>query len=182
MLVTARRSSLLAAPLALGLLLAACAGSVRRPDGGEGLLAVGSAAPDFAASDARGQDVRLSSAQGTARVVYFYPKDETPGCTKEACAFRDAWDKLGAANVHVYGVSRDTQESHTLFRDKYQLPFPLAADTDGAIARAYGVPSTLGMSARVSFLVGADGRIAKVYPNVDPAVHVQELLRDASPR
>jgi peroxiredoxin Q/BCP len=160
------------------LVLAACGGPVHRPDGGEGMLGAGSVAPNFAATDGAGHAVQLSEKRGTPSVVYFYPKDETPGCTKEACAFRDAWDKLAAAHVTVFGISRDSLESHALFREKFKLPFPLAADPDGTISRAYGVPSTLGMDARVTFLVGADGRIAKVYPSVDPAVHVSELLAD----
>jgi len=160
--------------------MAGCGGSVRRPDGGEGLLATGAPAPDFAAVDAAGNPVQLTSSRGAPTVVFFYPKDESPGCTKEACAFRDAWDKLGAAKVTVFGISRDSAESHTLFREKYHLPFPLAADSNGEISRAYGVKSTLGMTARVTFLVGPDGRIAKVYPDVDPALHVSELLADAT--
>lgn len=158
--------------------LVACGGAVHRPDGGQGLLAAGAVAPNFAATDASGHAVQLADKHGTPTVVYFYPKDETPGCTKEACAFRDAWEKLEAAHVTVFGISRDTLESHALFREKFKLPFPLAADADGSISRAYGVPSTLGMSDRVTFLVGGDGRVAKVYPSVDPAVHVTELLQD----
>lgn len=178
--MSARLSSWLRAALvvSVGASTFACGGAVHRPDGGEGLLATGAAAPDFSAIDATGHAVRMSAARGTPIVVYFYPKDETPGCTKEACAFRDAWDRLGAAKVTVFGVSRDSSESHALFREKYQLPFPLAADAEGAIAQSYGVKSTLGMSDRVTFLVGPDGRIAKVYPDVDPGVHVTELLAD----
>ena len=111
--------------------MAGCGGSVRRPDGGEGLLATGAPAPDFAAVDAAGNPVQLTSSRGAPTVVFFYPKDESPGCTKEACAFRDAWDKLGAAKVTVFGISRDSAESHALFREKYHLPFPLAADSNG---------------------------------------------------
>ena len=144
------------------------------------MLASGSAAPNFAATDASGHALQLSDTRGHPSVVYFYPKDETPGCTTEACAFRDAWNQLEKAHVTVFGVSRDSLESHSLFREKFKLPFPLAADTDGSISRAYGVPSTLGMSARVTFLVDAEGRIAKVYPSVDPAVHVSELLADVA--
>lgn len=151
---------------------------MHRPDGGDGVLAAGSVAPDFAATDGAGKAVHLADTRGAPSVVYFYPKDETPGCTKEACAFRDAWNELAAAKVTVFGVSRDSAESHTLFREKFKLPFPLAADPEGAISRAYGVRSILGMNERVTFLVAADGRIAKVYPNVDPAVHVTELLAD----
>lgn len=166
--------------LALLALLGACGGPVHRPDGGDGMLGSGSVAPDFVATDATGHAVQLAGTRGAPSVVYFYPKDETPGCTKEACAFRDAWDQLAAAHVSVFGVSHDSAASHALFQEKFKLPFPLAADPDGTISRAYGVRSTLGMAERVTFLVGPDGRIAKVYPNVDPAVHVAELLRDVA--
>lgn len=162
------------------LALAACGGNARRPDGGEGLLAAEAIAPDFVARDAEGQPVHLTATRGGASVVYFYPKDATPGCTREACAFRDAWEKFQAAHVTVFGVSRDSEESHQQFRASHKLPFPLAADVDGEIARAYGVKSMLGMSARVTFLVGGDGRVAKVYPDVDPALHVDELLHDVA--
>lgn len=166
------------APLVAGLSLLACSGAVRRPDGGEGLLAAGAPAPNFEATDAAGRPIELAATRGAPSIVFFYPKDETPGCTKEACAFRDAWGKLTAAKVTVFGISRDSSASHALFREKYALPFPLAADTEGTISRSYGVKSTLGMTERVTFLVAADGRIAKVYPNVDPGVHVDELLAD----
>jgi peroxiredoxin Q/BCP len=105
----------------------------KRPDGGGGLLPLGAAAPDFAAKDASGKVVHLSDFGGSPRVVYFYPKDETPGCTQEACAFRDAYDKYRAKGVVVFGVSRDTEKSHDEFRAAHTLPFPLAADPDGAV-------------------------------------------------
>ena len=165
-------------PSALVVLALAACGGVQRPDGGEGLLPVESVAPDFAARDANGKTVRLQQTRGTPSIVYFYPMDDTPGCTKEACAFRDAWEQLNAAHTTVFGVSRDGEESHDRFRAAHKLPFPLAADESGDIARAYGVKSTLGMAARVTFLIGADGRVAKVYPDVDPALHVREILSD----
>jgi peroxiredoxin Q/BCP len=140
------------------------------------LLPVGAEAPDFAARDDKGAEVRLSTAQGNPRVVYFYPKDETPGCTKEACAFRDAFDQYRARGVVVFGVSRDTEASHAEFRKHHALPFALAADPDGKIQDSYGVPSRLGHSARVTFLVDRDGRIARVWPEVNPAIHAREVL------
>jgi peroxiredoxin Q/BCP len=161
--------------MAAFLALAAC-GSTTRPDGGKGLLAVGVAAPDFEARDPSGAPVRLSGASGSPRVVYFYPKDETPGCIKEACAFRDAFDKFRARGVVIFGVSRDSAESHQQFQTHHTLPFALAADESGAIQTAYGVPSRLGHSARVTFVVSRDGRIARVFPDVDPAVHATEVL------
>jgi thioredoxin-dependent peroxiredoxin len=161
--------------VALSLVLAAC-GSTTRPDGGKGLLAKGAVAPDFEAREPGGSAVRLSGSAGSPRVVYFYPKDETPGCIKEACAFRDAFEKFRVRGVVIFGVSRDSVESHQQFQTHYTLPFALAADEGGSIQAAYGVPSRLGHAARVTFLVGRDGRIVRVFPDVDPAVHAPEVL------
>lgn len=161
--------------------LAACA-STTRPDGGKGLLPVGAAAPDFEAHDPGGSAVRLSSAAGSVRVVYFYPKDETPGCTKEACAFRDTFERYRVQGIAIFGVSRDSDESHRAFQKHYSLPFALAADESGVIQTAYGVPSRLGHAARVTFLVGRDGRVAHVFPDVDPAVHASEVLAAVPPQ
>jgi peroxiredoxin Q/BCP len=169
-----RRALLIAGAVAF-LTLPAC-GSTTRPDGGKGLLAVGAAAPDFEARDPAGAPVRLSDAAGSPRVVYFYPKDETPGCIKEACAFRDAFDKFREHGVVIFGVSRDSAESHKDFQKHYTLPFALAADAGGTIQTAYGVPSRLGHAARVTFVVGRDGRVVRVFPDVDPAVHATEVL------
>jgi peroxiredoxin Q/BCP len=157
-------------------------GPTQRPDGGSGLLAVGAQAPDFAARDAEGAEVRLSHARGQLAVVYFYPKDETPGCTKQACAFRDKFDQFAAAGVRVFGVSRDSQKSHDAFRKHHSLPFALAADESGDIQNAYGVPSRIpGVSARVTFLVDRQGKIVEVWPQVDPVLNVTEVL-DAARR
>ena len=145
----------------------------------EPLLAVGAAAPEVVGTDAKGTTFKLSAQvkAGKYAIVYFYPKDDTPGCTKEACAFRDAFDKFVAAGVTIFGVSRDPEPSHKAFMQKYTLPFPLVADPSGAVQKAYRVPSTIwGGSKRVSFLVGTDGKIARVYPDVDPGVHAKELL------
>jgi peroxiredoxin Q/BCP len=133
-------------------------------------------APEVIGTTADGKSAALSAARGHAAVVYFYPKDETPGCTKEACAFRDFFKKYEAHDVEIFGVSRDSEESHRKFRENHTLPFPLAADEDGAVARAYGVPSTFGVASRVTFLVGPDRRILRVWPDVDPGVHATEVL------
>ena len=161
--------------VAASLVLAGC-GSTTRPDGGKGLLAAGAVAPDFEARDPGGTAVRFSAAAGNTRVVYFYPKDETPGCIKEACAFRDAFDKYRGHGIVIFGVSRDSADSHRDFQKHYTLPFALAADESGAIQTSYGVPSRLGHAARVTFLVGGDGRVVRVFPDVDPAVHAAEVL------
>ncbi|HEY7371881.1 MAG TPA: peroxiredoxin [Polyangia bacterium] len=148
--------------------------SIARAD--EPLLAVGAAAPEVVGADAKGTTFKLSAQKGKYAIVYFYPKDDTPGCTKEACAFRDAFDKFVAAGVTIFGVSRDAEPSHKAFMQKYTLPFPLVADPSGVVAKAYHVPSTFGYDKRVSFLVAPDGKIVKVYPDVDPGVHAKELL------
>jgi peroxiredoxin Q/BCP len=155
-------------------------GPAKRPDGGTGLLPVGSVAPDFAGQTAQGTSLRLSETQGHPSVVYFYPKDETPGCTKQACAFRDTFAKFEAAGVRVFGISRDTAEKHAKFRAHHQLPFALVADNAGTVQAAYGVPNKLpGIAARVTFLIGRDGKIARIWPNVDPVLNVTEVLHAA---
>ena len=160
--------------------MAAC-GAQQRPDGGKGVLEVGATAPELEGVDVSGKRVRLSDSRsakaGKPAVVYFYPKDGTPGCTKEACAFRDAWSRFSERGVVVFGVSRDSEASHAKFLKEHELPFPLVADESGTIQAAYGVPSQLGMSARVTFLVDQTGRIAKVWPDVDPGVHADEVLK-----
>lgn len=162
--------------LGFAIALSAGCGPVIRPDGGSGLLPVGAIAPDLVGTTADGRQIHLAAARGNAAIVYFYPKDGTPGCTKEACAFRDAFSGYQERRVMIFGVSRDSTEIHADFRERHQLPFPLVADEDGAVARAYGVSSPLGMSARVTFLVGPDGRVARVWPDVDPAVHATQVL------
>jgi peroxiredoxin Q/BCP len=164
-----------AAVLLAALALAAC-GPVKRPDGGVGLLPVGAVAPDVVGTDPTGKTVRLSEVRGNPAVVYFYPNDGTPGCTTEACAFRDAFKSYEAKHVVLFGVSRNSADSHAKFAANHSLPFPLVADEDGAVSLAYGVSSMLGMDSRVTFLVGADGKIARVWPSVDPGVHATEVL------
>lgn len=141
-------------------------------------MPVGALAPDVAGMDQNGKEHRLRQDQGSPTVVYFYPKDGTPGCTKEACAFRDAWKKYETAGVRLYGVSSDDVGSHKEFAVKHTLPFALIADPEHTWASAFGVGVTLGMFSRVSFLIGADGKVAKVYPDVDPAVHADAVLAD----
>jgi len=166
--------------VALASFAIACGGAVKRPDGGVGLLPQGAVAPDVVGESLGGEQVRLSGLRGKAVVVYFYPQDETPGCTKEACAFRDAWKDLDRANVAVMGVSVNSAEKHREFQKTHQLPFPLASDESGSIATAYGVPKRLWGYDRVTFLVGKDGRVARVWPDVDPGTHAQEVIAAAS--
>jgi len=162
----------------LAFMLAVATGcKAKQADPGTGLLPVGATAPDFAAKDANGKVVHLADFEGKPRVVYFYPKDGTPGCTQEACAFRDAYDKYRAKGVVVFGVSRDTEKSHDEFRATHSLPFLLAADPDGVVQKAYRVPDMgLPLASRVSFFVGPDGRVAHVFEKVDPLVHANEVL------
>lgn len=162
------------------MVLALCAALGCHSDDSEhGLLRAGQDAPDFTAIDAQGKPLKLSTTRG-ARVVYFYPKDGTPGCTKEACAFRDAFARYTAAGVTIFGVSGDSAASHREFRAEHQLPFPLAADEEGTIAASYGVPTRLGMPARITFLVNASGKIQRVFEDVDPALHADEVLSAAA--
>jgi thioredoxin-dependent peroxiredoxin len=153
------------------------ASSVQAEPAPAGLLAVGAPAPEVVGLDPKDQPVRLSERRGHPALVYFYPKNDTPGCTKEACAFRDAFDRFTQRGVTIFGVSRDDAQSHAQFRQKYSLPFPLVADPSGSVQKAYGVPDRMpGLASRVTFLVGVDGRIAKVWPDVDPGVHADEVL------
>ena len=146
---------------------------------GADLLPVGAVAPQVTGTDGAGKTVKLSDEKGKYAVVYFYPKDETMGCTKEACAFRDSFDKFVKAGVTIFAVSRQDDASHKGFREHYKLQFPMVADTSGDVQKAYGVPSILpatGLSSRVTFLVGPDGKVAHVWPKVDPVVNAREVL------
>jgi peroxiredoxin Q/BCP len=146
-------------------------------------LKIGDMAPDFRAANQNGEIATLSGLRGQIVVLYFYPKDDTPGCTKEACSFRDEWSALKKAGVAVLGVSTDTVKSHAKFAEKFKLPFPLLADEDKAIVTAYGVwgekvfmgRKYLGTN-RVTFLIGGDGRIAEIWPKVKPDDHAREVL------
>ena len=158
----------------------ACGGTVKRPDGGFGLLPAGASAPEFVGQGAAGDEVRLTALRGKPVVVYFYPQDETPGCTKEACAFRDAWKDLEKADIAVVGVSVNSRERHQAFQARHQLPFPLVSDDSGEIGASYGVAKKIWGYDRVTFLVGRDGKVAHVWPAVDPGVHAREVIAEAS--
>ncbi len=139
------------------------------------LLNVGDSAPDFSSVDQNGQPVNLGSFKGKPVVLYFYPKDNTPGCTTEACNFRDNNELYEKAGVKVLGVSVDSQKSHKNFVDKYNLNFTLVADDSKTIAESYGV---LGgkTASRVTYLIDKDGKIAHVYPKVSPKEHAVEVM------
>ena len=151
------------------------------------LPAVGQAAPDFTLPSTTGTDVTLSRLEGRTVVLYFYPKDETPGCTKEACDFRDHTAELQKAGVVVLGVSNDDLKSHRHFREKERLPFPLLADVDAKVSKLYGVygsRTVLGVPhtgiQRTTFVIDKAGRIARVWPKVSVDGHVEEVLRFVS--
>ena len=156
---------------------------VARSHANDSLLPVGAAAPEVVGKDAAGTTFKLSAQKGHFAVVYFYPKDETAGCTKEACAFRDASADYAKKGITIFAVSRDSDASHKGFREHYHLPFPMVADSSGAVQKAYGVPSVapgIHIASRVTFLVGPDGKIVRVWPKVDPVVNAKEVLAAAA--
>lgn len=147
---------------------------------GEPLMA-GSDAPSFNLQDQNGDWHKLEEYRGQWLAIYFYPKDDTPGCTKEACNFRDNIYAFKAIDAAVVGISVDDVESHKKFADKYKLPFTLLADSDNTTATAYGVLKDyklLKLASRQSFLVDPEGKIAKHYADVDPDTHTGEVLAD----
>lgn len=146
-------------------------------------LREGEPAPDFAAVAQDGTKVTLAGCKGRSVILYFYPRDDTPGCTKEACAFRDYFGEFEKKGALVFGVSPDSAKSHLKFAEKFKLPFTLLADEEKKIVQSYGVwgeKSFLGRkyfgTHRVTFLIGPDGRIRKIWPKVKPAEHAQEVL------
>ena len=147
------------------------------------LLEIGQQAPDFTATDQDGKSVTLESYRGRKVILYFYPKDDTPGCTKEACAFRDNLPNFEKTGVEVLGVSVDGEKAHRKFADKYQLPFRLVSDAEKTIVEAYGVwgkkkfmgKEYMGTN-RVTYLIDEEGRIAQVWPKVKPETHAAEVL------
>jgi peroxiredoxin Q/BCP len=140
-------------------------------------LAAGDVAPSFRAPT---HDGRAVTSDGAARervlVVYFYPRDETPGCTREACAFRDAFRAYGEAGADIVGVSTDTKAAHEAFAANHQLPFGLIADPQGVLARAFGLDASGGFAPRYTFVIGRDGRVARAFPNVRVDGHADEVL------
>jgi len=146
-------------------------------------LQEGDKAPDFTANDQNGKTVSLSDFKGKNVILYFYPKDDTPGCTAEACSFRDNYQSMLGKGFQVIGVSTDTEKSHKKFETKYSLPFPLIADVDKNINEAYGVWVEKNMygrkymgTARKTFIIGPDGIISKIIDKVDTKNSSQQVL------
>jgi len=138
----------------------------------------GMKAPDFTARITSGKTVHLHDYKGKKVVLYFYPKDDTPGCTVEACGLRDQYQKVRELNAEVLGVSVDSVDSHQKFTDKFHLPFQLVADPDKSITKAYGVLNDKSnMARRVTFIIDEQGKIAKVFETVKPAEHPAEVLQ-----
>jgi peroxiredoxin Q/BCP len=147
------------------------------------LLEVGDRAPEFKTTDQDGESVSLKDFRGRKIVLYFYPKDDTPGCTKEACGFRDDYSKFRKRKIEVFGVSVDDEKSHKKFAEKYDLPFRLLADTDKKIVKDYGVWGEKSLYGRkfmgihrVTYVIDEKGKVAAVWPKVKSDGHADEIL------
>lgn len=144
-------------------------------------LQIGDDAPNFTLNDAQGQTHYLSDYAGKYLVLYFYPKDDTPGCTKEACHFRDDLTQLEKMGAKVVGISVDSSESHASFSKKYHLPFPLLADSNGKVSDSYNALTNfyvVKIAKRYTFLISPTGKIAKIYKRVDTSNHSQQIIND----
>lgn len=147
------------------------------------MLKEGDTAPAFSLKDESGNTVSLSDFSGKKVVVYFYPKDDTPGCTKEACSFRDTYDDILAKGAVVIGISADSEASHEKFKSKYELPFYLLSDPEKEVIQAFGAWGEKSMYGktymgimRSTFVIGEDGTVIKAWPKVKPADHAKEVL------
>jgi len=147
------------------------------------MLKEGDTAPDFTSRDANGETIKLSDFHGQKVVIYFYPKDDTPGCTAQACSIRDAYADFTERGIKVFGISLDDETSHRAFAEKHSLPFTLLADTDRTVSEAYGTygaqkfgEQTFMTNARKTFLVDEEGRIKKIFNEVNAAEHADEVL------
>jgi peroxiredoxin Q/BCP len=141
------------------------------------MLDVGGIAPDFSLLSEHGEYVSLADFLGQYVVLYFYPKDDTPGCTAEACALRDRMGEFARLGVQVLGVSADSVASHLAFKEKYGLPFTLLSDPKREVIGLYEAKKGV-LTRRITYIIGPDGKIVKVYPKVDPAGHAEEILAD----
>lgn len=140
-------------------------------------LTAGTPAPAFTTKDTNGNTVSLADHAGKTVVLYFYPKDDTPGCTKEACSFRDNYSAYQGKDIAVYGVSGDDESSHQDFTQKFNLPFPLLADVDHSIMKAYDVDGG-GYAKRVTYVINGQGQIDKAYTSVNTETHATDILAD----
>lgn len=149
------------------------------------MITEGMVAPDFTLKDQDAVEHTLSAYRGSHVLLYFYPKDDTPGCTKQACAIRDTWPRFETLDLKVFGISADSVASHKRFAHKYELPFTLLSDSDKEVVQAYGVWGTKKFMGkeyegilRTSFLIAPDGTVKKVYENVKPELHAEQVLND----
>ena len=148
------------------------------------ILKIGDDAPTFALPDSQGNQVNLTDYKGKWLVLYFYPKDDTPGCTTEACHFRDDFKFLESLGAKVVGVSIDDSFSHKKFAEKYNLPFPLLSDSSGEVASRYGALNNflvIKLAKRYTYLINPQGKIAKIYLSIDTSKHSQEIIEDLKP-
>jgi thioredoxin-dependent peroxiredoxin len=143
-------------------------------------LEPGVQAPEFSVRNQDEKPIKLSELKGKPVIMYFYPKDDTPGCTKEACSFRDEYSKFKKLGAVVLGVSRQDKASKKKFIEKYKIPFDLLIDEDGSLAKAYGISVIpgVGFHMRQSILIGPDGKVVKFYDKVNPDTHTAEVLKD----
>ena len=163
--------------ISLVLLMSSCASAKAVP-----ALSVGDPAPEFSLSDQDGKTHTLGALRGSWVMVYFYPKDDTPGCTRQACSVRDRFADFARRGVRVYGINPDSVESHKAFAIKYNLNFPLLSDADTSVVKAYGVWGRLGgmipLTMRSTFLINPEGAIAKIYEHASPDRNADEILSD----
>ena len=138
----------------------------------------GKPTPPFSVTASDGTKIDSAARKGKPIVLYFYPKDETPGCTTEACSFRDAWERLAKTGVVMVGVSTDSDESHKAFAEHHKLPFHLVSDPDGKLAKTFGVPLNGTHMSRQTIVIGADGNVKRIYRTVDVTKHAAEISAD----
>src|SRR5262245_37282017 len=140
-------------------------------------LKVGDGAPEFSLPGQDGKTYALRELRGKKVVIYFYPKDATPGCTTEACAFRDSNTEILAKGAVVLGINGDSLKSHQKFAEKHRLNFPLLSDEDKKIVKAYGANGVMGITRRITYIINTQGKIGAIFLNVDPSKHAQEIIK-----
>mgnify|MGYP003972700401 FL=1 len=142
------------------------------------MLEIGTPAPEFELLDQNGDTHKLSDSNGSIRLIYFYPKDNTPGCNREACAIRDVYAEFKKAGIKVFGISKDSTDSHKKFEKKFDLPFTLLSDPKMSVIKPWGASRLRIGTKRISYLLGSKGTILKAYPEVSPSEHADEILKD----